>query len=191
MESPKADTVGHSRLDVSARCRYPDPVLDRSRRGTYEDSQCPRPVGTAPRRPHSRVSPFTSSSAPRSIMERSCTSPGRVGRRRDFLKGPHFGGGLSLSIHENFWCKVTCPERLSVEGPPHFRDVVPFARRVIKRFPSRVLWGTDWPHPNLHEYTPDDGAIVDFNPRLLRRRTCSVDSWSTIRCHCIGGTTNE
>jgi 2-pyrone-4,6-dicarboxylate lactonase len=67
---------------------------------------------------------------------------------------------------ENVWCKVTCPERLSVSGPPDFTDTVPFARRVVDEFPDRVLWGTDWPHPNLKGFMPDDGKIVDFIPRI-------------------------
>jgi 2-pyrone-4,6-dicarboxylate lactonase len=83
------------------------------------------------------------------------------------VDGPAFARFLDLmEDHRNFWCKVTCPERLSVSGPPDYADVVPFARRVIERFPDRVLWGTDWPHPNLHEYMPDDGDVVDFIPRV-------------------------
>jgi len=61
---------------------------------------------------------------------------------------------------------VTCPERLSVLGPPGFEDVLPFARRIVEEFPARVLWGTDWPHPNLKGYMPDDGALVDLIPRI-------------------------
>jgi 2-pyrone-4,6-dicarboxylate lactonase len=83
------------------------------------------------------------------------------------VDGPAFAAFLTLmDEHENFWCKVTCPERLSVAGPPGFVDVVPFARRVVERFPTRVFWGTDWPHPNLHDYMPDDGVIVDFIPGI-------------------------
>ena len=83
------------------------------------------------------------------------------------VDGPQFARFLALmDEHDNFWCKVTCPERVSVSGPPDYNDVVPFARRVIERFPDRVLWGTDWPHPNLRDYMPDDGAIVDFIPRI-------------------------
>lgn len=83
------------------------------------------------------------------------------------VDGPGFVAFLALmDEHENFWCKVTCPERLSVTGPPAYADVVPFARRVVERFPDRVLWGTDWPHPNLHEYMPDDGEIVNFIPHV-------------------------
>ena len=75
--------------------------------------------------------------------------------------------------HPNVWSKVSCPERLSVSGPPAlngernaYRDVVPFARRIVESFPDRVLWGTDWPHPNLKNHMPDDGLLVDFIPHI-------------------------
>ncbi len=65
------------------------------------------------------------------------------------------------------------PERLSVTGPKAlngeqaaYQDVVPFARRVVQEFPDRVLWGTDWPHPNLKDHMPDDGLLVDFIPHI-------------------------
>lgn len=81
--------------------------------------------------------------------------------------GPEFGLFLQLMReHENFWSKVTCPERLSQSGPPDYDDVVPFARRLIEEFPDRVLWGTDWPHPNMKSHMPDDGRLVDFIPRI-------------------------
>ena len=77
--------------------------------------------------------------------------------------------------HETIWSKVSCPERLSVSGPPArdgernaYRDVVPFARRLVETFPDRVLWGTDWPHPNLKDHMPDDGLLVDFIPHIAR-----------------------
>jgi 2-pyrone-4,6-dicarboxylate lactonase len=75
--------------------------------------------------------------------------------------------------HANVWTKVSCPERLSVGGPRAldgerhaYRDVVPFARRIVESFPDRVLWGTDWPHPNLKDHMPDDGLLVDFIPHI-------------------------
>ena len=79
--------------------------------------------------------------------------------------------------HGNVWSKVSCPERLSVSGPKAipgqmrgeqaaYRDVVPFARRIVEQFPERVLWGTDWPHPNLKDHMPDDGLLVDFIPYI-------------------------
>lgn len=71
-----------------------------------------------------------------------------------------------LADNDNIWSKVSCPDRLSCSGPPDYSDVVPFARRVVETFPDRVLWGTDWPHPNLKSHMPDDGDLVDFIPRI-------------------------
>jgi 2-pyrone-4,6-dicarboxylate lactonase len=83
------------------------------------------------------------------------------------VDGPEFALLLRLmDDHKNVWSKVTCPERLSVTGPPGYDDVVPFARRVVESFPNRVLWGTDWPHPNLKSHIPDDGKLVEFIPRI-------------------------
>ena len=81
--------------------------------------------------------------------------------------GDEFGLFLQLlERHENVWTKVSCPERLSIAGPPDYDDVVPFARRLVESFPDRVLWGTDWPHPNMKSHMPDDGKLVDFIPRI-------------------------
>ena len=71
-----------------------------------------------------------------------------------------------LADNENFWTKVTCPDRLTEEGPPDYSDVVPFGKRLVETFPDRVIWGTDWPHPNLKSHTPDDGKLVDFIPKI-------------------------
>ena len=82
------------------------------------------------------------------------------------VDGPDFERFMTLlRDHPQFWSKVTCPDRLTVAGPP-YDDVVPFARALIEAFPDRVLWGTDWPHPNLRSHMPDDGELVDFVPRI-------------------------
>jgi 2-pyrone-4,6-dicarboxylate lactonase len=90
---------------------------------------------------------------------------GRPDVSRD-VDGPEFRPFLELMERPNIWSKVTCPERLTQTGPPAYADVVPFARTVVERFPDRVLWGTDWPHPNLTSHMPDDGALVDFIPQI-------------------------
>ena len=54
-----------------------------------------------------------------------------------------------MAEHGNIWVKVSCPERLTVAGPP-YNDVVPFARRLVETFPDRVLWGTDEPQRQGH-----------------------------------------
>lgn len=81
--------------------------------------------------------------------------------------GPEFGLFMQLlEENEHIWCKVSCPERLSRVGPPGYGDVVPYARKVVESFPDRVLWGTDWPHPNMKSHMPDDGKLVDFIPMI-------------------------
>ena len=83
------------------------------------------------------------------------------------VDGPEFALFLDLMReHANIWSKVSCPERLSKSAPPEYDDVVPFARKVVESFPERVLWGTDWPHPNLKDHMPDDGLLVDFIPHI-------------------------
>ena len=63
------------------------------------------------------------------------------------------------------WIKVCGPERVSSTGRP-FDDAVPFARALIEAAPERVLWGTDWPHPNIAGDMPNDGGLVDLFMRV-------------------------
>lgn len=83
------------------------------------------------------------------------------------VKGAEFDRFIRLlTDNANFVSKVSCPDRLSLLGPPGYSDVIPFARRVVEEFPHRVLWGTDWPHPNMKTHMPDDGGLVDFIPSI-------------------------
>lgn len=102
--------------------------------------------------------------------------------RVDASKGigqPAFGMLLDLMEDDRFWVKVCGPERISRSGPP-FHDAVPFARLLVDRFTDRVLWGTDWPHPNIKVHMPDDGALVDLlayvAPDSARLRALVVDN---------------
>ena len=89
--------------------------------------------------------------------------------RPDVTKGvdsQEFGKFISLmERNPDIWCKVSCPERLT-QTPPDYSDVVPFAKTLVELFPNRVLWGTDWPHPNMKSHTPDDGHLVDVIPQI-------------------------
>jgi len=68
--------------------------------------------------------------------------------------------------NSDIWTKVSCPDRLTVSGSPLYSDVVPFAKTIVEEFPDRVLWGTDWPHPNMKKEMPDDGILVDYVPSI-------------------------
>lgn len=89
--------------------------------------------------------------------------------RPDIAQGPE-GKDITafkhlLDSHPTIWTKVSGAERLSPQGPP-FDDFVEVIRPVVERYPDRVLWGTDWPHPNMEHRIPDDGTLVDVIPRI-------------------------
>lgn len=97
---------------------------------------------------------------------------GRVDAGKGFDQEP-FRLLLDLMEDERFWVKVCGAEQISRAGPP-FHDAVPFARTLVDRFTHRVLWRTDWPHPNIKKNMPDDGVLVDLldliapDPRQLQ-----------------------
>src|SRR5688572_4908274 len=72
---------------------------------------------------------------------------------------------LSFMRHQNCWVKVCGGERVSSMGPP-FTDAVPFAQALIAAASERILWGTDWPHPNVGKHMPNDGDLVDLFPLM-------------------------
>ena len=89
--------------------------------------------------------------------------------RPDIAEGPD-GKDITafrrlLDDHPNIWTKVSGAERLSPMGPP-FDDFVDVIGPVVEAYPDRVLWGTDWPHPNMEHRIPDDGQLVDVIPRI-------------------------
>jgi predicted TIM-barrel fold metal-dependent hydrolase len=72
---------------------------------------------------------------------------------------------LDFMKNDNFWVKICGAERVSSKGPP-FDDALPFARALIEAAPGRILWGTDWPHPNVGQHMPNDGDLVDLFARM-------------------------
>ncbi|MDP6173424.1 MAG: amidohydrolase family protein, partial [Rhodospirillales bacterium] len=82
--------------------------------------------------------------------------------------------------NDNVWVKISGPERCSATGHP-FSDAVPIARALIETAPDRMLWGTDWPHPNMGpDGAPDDGHLVDlvaqYAPDEAQRQKLLVDN---------------
>ena len=91
--------------------------------------------------------------------------------RPDVSKGvdhPDFRRFVDLLKNEKFWTKVSCPERLTTQGGGHenYSDVVPFMKCLVDHYPDRVLWGTDWPHPNMKNHMPDDGQLTELIPLI-------------------------
>ncbi|HEY6451705.1 MAG TPA: amidohydrolase family protein [Steroidobacteraceae bacterium] len=83
------------------------------------------------------------------------------------LDQPPFRQLLDLArSNPNCWVKISGAERISSAGPP-FTDAVPFAQALIAAAPDRILWGTDWPHPNIARHMPNDGDLVDLIPLMM------------------------
>jgi predicted TIM-barrel fold metal-dependent hydrolase len=83
---------------------------------------------------------------------------------KDGLDQAPFTVLLETMKNDNCWVKICGAERVSSKGPP-FDDAVPFAQALIAAAPDRILWGTDWPHPNV-KWMPNDGDLVDLFPRM-------------------------
>jgi 2-pyrone-4,6-dicarboxylate lactonase len=103
---------------------------------------------------------------------------GRIDASRDLEQKP-FRNLLSLMQDRNVWVKVSGSDRATRQGPP-YADAVPFARKLVAKFGDRVVWGTDWPHPNHAPPIPDDGMLVDIlaeiAPSEAARQALLVDN---------------
>ena len=90
---------------------------------------------------------------------------------------------LDLMRDERAWVKVSGAERLTAGGTLPYDDVVPYAQALIATAPDRILWGTDWPHPNVR-HMPDDGDLVDtlaaFAPDETTRNRILVSNPETL-----------
>lgn len=77
------------------------------------------------------------------------------------VSAPGFQALLELVREGNTWIKISGANRVSATDLPPYDDVKPMAEALVEAGPGRVLWGTDWPHPNKYEVNPNDGDLVD------------------------------
>jgi len=85
-----------------------------------------------------------------------------VGRFMDpvSLDHPSFRALLHLVDTGRCWVKLSAPYESSLQGLPDFPDIAPLARALVKEAPERMLWASNWPHPNhLGEY--DEADLLD------------------------------
>lgn len=84
-----------------------------------------------------------------------------------------------LERDERCWVKISCAERNTEGKQAPFDDMIPFAKAIVQAAPERVLWGTDWPHPNM-AVMPDEGHLLDllaqFVPDEVTRNMILVDN---------------
>ena len=74
---------------------------------------------------------------------------------------PPFQLLLELVREGNTWIKLSAPNRLGVGDLPPWNEVVPMARALIEAAPDRMLWATDWPHPNKYDNQPNDADLLE------------------------------
>ena len=71
----------------------------------------------------------------------------------DFMKKP------------NWWVKISGSERIA--NKPPFYDAIVYAQGLVAIAPDRILWGTDYPHPNIKEHMPNDADLLDLFPLMV------------------------
>ena len=77
------------------------------------------------------------------------------------VKAAGFQALIELMRHGNTWMKISGANRVSETDLPPYDDVKPLAHALIEAAPERIMWGTDWPHPNKYVVNPNDGDLVD------------------------------
>jgi len=98
---------------------------------------------------------FTSLTVPMSIAH-FAYQPAAAG-----VKAPGFAALVELAKRGNTWIKISGANRVSRGDLPPYDDVKPMAQALIAAAPERIMWGTDWPHPNKYIANPNDGDLVD------------------------------
>ncbi|MGD8477661.1 MAG: amidohydrolase family protein [Burkholderiales bacterium] len=76
------------------------------------------------------------------------------------ISHPGFQTLLDLVRDGVCWVKLSGNYRISSDGPP-YKDAIAFARALIEAAPEHMVWGTDWPHPALEDFMPNDGDLLD------------------------------
>jgi predicted TIM-barrel fold metal-dependent hydrolase len=77
------------------------------------------------------------------------------------IDAPGFKALVELVRRGNTWVKISGANRVSASDLPPYDDVKPMARALVEAAPDRIMWGTDWPHPNKYVANPNDGDLVD------------------------------
>ena len=82
------------------------------------------------------------------------------------VQAPGFQALLDLMREGNTWMKISGANRVSETDLPPYDDVKPMAHALIEAAPERIMWGTDWPHPNMKSHVPDEGHLIDIIPKI-------------------------
>jgi 2-pyrone-4,6-dicarboxylate lactonase len=102
----------------------------------------------------------------------------------DHMGRPRGGAGLDqpgfkvvrrlLTERDDCWTKVSSFYRLSEAGPPDYPDMRPFVQAVLNDRADRCVWGTNWPHPGLTGFMPNDADLLDLLESWIPRDNMRV-----------------
>jgi len=77
------------------------------------------------------------------------------------LSHPVFNVVRRLVDKGRTWVKLSVTYDNTKDGPPGYADITKVAQAYIKAAPERMVWGSNWPHPNETQ-KPDDAALFDL-----------------------------
>jgi 2-pyrone-4,6-dicarboxylate lactonase len=78
------------------------------------------------------------------------------------LDQPAFQTILRMLDTGRVWVKLSGPMRCTPSEPP-YAELTKFAHALVRHAPERLVWGTDWPHPNMNDQAmPNDGDLLDL-----------------------------
>jgi len=100
-----------------------------------------------------------------SIASAGSGSSNHLGRERggEGINSPGFTViRRRLAERDDCWTKISSFYRLSDSGPPGYDDMRPFVQTLLKERPNRCVWGTNWPHPGLTKFMPNDADLLDL-----------------------------
>jgi 2-pyrone-4,6-dicarboxylate lactonase len=120
---------------------------------------------------------------------RALTVPVTIGhfayqRAQDGIAAPGFQSLLDLVRGGNTWVKISGANRVSRSELPPYDDLAPMVDALLDAAGDRIMWGTDWPHPNRYGVNPNDGDLADalweWVPDAEQRRRILVDTPATL-----------
>jgi 2-pyrone-4,6-dicarboxylate lactonase len=99
----------------------------------------------------------------------------------DHLGRPRGGEGVDqpgfrvirrlLAERDDCWTKISSFYRLSDSGPPEYSDMKPFIEILLTERPDRCIWGTNWPHPGMTRFMPNDADLLDLLESWIPRES--------------------
>lgn len=84
-----------------------------------------------------------------------------------------------LDQRKDCYTKISSWYRLSDAPPPQHEDMRPFAQLLLREFPEQCVWGTNWPHPGIHQNMPNDVDLLDILESWLPNESVRVPLFAT------------